>query len=309
MKNIDINIGIFEGSNKTYIRIENDQGQLIDNGTSELINLHLSINHAWEMITLGIEKALASTSINLHNEGYNFHVGLGIKYTEMDEAVKKLIQKSKNEKLFKTFTIGSDCYALTLVQKPNHAVIIVDEGIVGNAITKNDFFKVGGWGFPFADKGSILWLGSEAYRYTLQWIEGSLDNPSPLLKAIYSHFNNDTTLLIDWAMKDFLNKKQQYRILSDMVLNYYNRKDCIAVDLMEKSAHEVEKIYKTIKKVTGDENIPLSLYGELVNYITPLLSGDVKKNVHIIHEGAVGAIKLLKLSENQTHGQSIWSMK
>ncbi len=297
MKNI--NIGIFEGSNKTYIRVEDEKGKVVGSETSDLINLHLSINHAWEMIIKGVGKALASTSITLSKKGYAFHVGLGLKYTEMDEAVKKLIRKNKTTGVFDTFIIKSDCYALAMTKKPNHAIIIVDEGIVSNAVTKTDVYKVGGWGFPFADKGGLLWLGSEVYRYTLQWLDGSLKKPTPLLKAIYNHFNNDTSLLIDWAMNDFLSKKRQYRVLSDMVLNFYNSNDKIAIDLMKKSAREVEKMYETIKQLTGDENIPLSLYGELVKYIVPLLSSDITKNLNIIYDSAIGAINLLKFPKEQ----------
>lgn len=296
MKNVSI--GVFEGSNKTYARVEDETGQLIGTKEFDPINLHLSVNHAWETIVKGIDDALAVASLNLSKREYNFHVGLGMKYTEMDEAVRKLVQKNNNEGLFKTFVIESDCYTLAITRKPNHAVIVVDEGIVGNAITKTDVFKVGGWGFPFADKGSILWLGSEAYRYTLQWIDGSLDKPSSLLKAIYSHFNNDITLLVDWAMKDFINKSHRYRVLSDMVLNFYKLNDDIAIELVKKSACEVEKMYATIKKLTGDKNIPLSLYGEMVEYIMPLLSVAIGKNVHVINDGAVGAINLLKTLKN-----------
>lgn len=277
-----INIGVFEGSNKTYIRIENDRGQLIGDETSDLINLHISVNHAWRMIIKGIKKALAPTSIKLDKKDCIFYVGLALKYTEMSESVKKLIKKNKDEGLFKTFVVRSDCYALALVHKPNHAVIVIDEGIVGNAIVKTGIIKVGGWGFPFADEGSILWLGSEAYRRTLRWLDGSLDKPSPLLKAIYKHFNNDTNQLINWAMTDFLNKKHQYRLISDMVLNFYNRGDEMAVNLIKQSALEVEKIYSTIQKVAKSKKIPLSLYGELARLIIPLLSPDVSKNLQVV---------------------------
>lgn len=296
MKNIYI--GIFETPTKTYIKVEDDKERILGKETIGPINLYLSAGRAWEMIVKGIEQALQSSSVTLNKKDCAFHVGLGLRYTQMDNAVRELIQKNKECGLFKSFVIRSDCYVLAVSQKPNHAVIIVDEGIVGNAITKTDEFKVGGWGFPLMDKGSILWLGAEAYRYTLQWIEGSIDKPTLLLKAIYKHFNNDTATMVAWAMNDFLNQTYQYRLLSDMVLNFYNLRDEIAIDLVTKSAHEVEKIYETIKKLTNTSNIPLSLYGELVKYVTPLLSQSISKNMHIIYDGTIGAIKLIHLAKH-----------
>lgn len=165
---------------------------------------------------------------------------------------------------------------------------------MGNAFTKTDRFKIGGWGFPFTDKGSILWLGSEAYRYTLQWIDGSLTKPTTLLKSIYNHFDNNTTTLLNWAANDLLNEQNQYRILSNMVLEFYNRGDETAIDLIKKSAHEIEKIYETMVKLTEDKNIALSLYGELIKYAAHYLPTNMLQKAHIISDGSIKAIELAK---------------
>jgi hypothetical protein len=58
--------------------------------------------------------------------------------------------------------------------------------------------KAGGWGFPNGDEGSGAWLGLEAVRLTLHWVDGR-DEPSPVLVSVYAHFDNDLMRLVIWA--------------------------------------------------------------------------------------------------------------
>ena len=61
----------------------------------------------------------------------------------------------------------------------NGAVIAIGTGVVAYQIEGDKECKVGGWGFPQGDEGSGAWLGLEAVRLTLHWLDGR-GEPSPL---------------------------------------------------------------------------------------------------------------------------------
>jgi glucosamine kinase len=50
-------------------------------------------------------------------------------------------------------------------------LIAIGTGTVGYQIEGDKECKVGGWGFPHGDEGSGAWLGMEAVRMTLHWLD------------------------------------------------------------------------------------------------------------------------------------------
>lgn len=172
----NILIGIYGTGTKTIARIETQRGSLIGEGISGTANFYLSVKQAWDAIYDSINQALSSTEITLYSKKYNFHIGLGIKNTELPEAAHEFL---KMENPFDTLLLESDAYVACLGAHngKDGAVIIIDEGVVGYVLQSNQCIKVGGWGFPHADTGSTAWLGLEAIRTTLQW-QGSVSRCS-----------------------------------------------------------------------------------------------------------------------------------
>lgn len=154
--------GIYGTAHKTTAIIEDINGNIIGKGTSGVANIHFSVKHAWDSIMQATQKALG----NLNPNEIELYAGIGIKNTELVESCQKLIALNT---LFKKIKLTSDAYILCKgSNKKNTAIIIADEGLVGNVILDNQLIKVGGWGFPHADTGSIPWIGLEAIHLTLQ---------------------------------------------------------------------------------------------------------------------------------------------
>ena len=57
-------------------------------------------------------------------------------------------------------------------RRPRWRVDCHRHGTVAFQIEGDKEYKVGGWGFPHGDEGSGAWLGLEAVRLTLHWLDG-----------------------------------------------------------------------------------------------------------------------------------------
>jgi glucosamine kinase len=288
----NIYIGAYGTSDKTVIKIEHEDGSTIGYAEVEEANLYLSTKHSWDAVLRGINHALQHSDVKVDNPNYHFHIGLGLKYTELIEA-GLTFQKAKPN-FIQTLKLESDGYVLCLgAHKENGAVIVLDEGTVGNAVNHKQHLKLGGWGFPHADQGSYPWIGMEAVRLTLQWIDGHIE-PSPLLKAIYSHFTDDTYKLVQWAMQSRANP-DEYLIICEIVINHLQLNDPYAIRLLQKSAEEANKIYKKLVELTGCASLPFCLFGYLAPYAEKYMASDVLKNItYADTNGIHGALKLIR---------------
>lgn len=288
----EVYIGIYSSSRNTIARAEDMMGNVIGFGSiPDTININISIKHSWEIIKHVIAESLRDSGIDCNNFASNIHVSLGIKNTELVEACLTL-KKQNNQ--FKTFIIAADGYVLLRgSHAKDGAIIILDDGVVGNAIMSNKLIKIGGWGFPHADKGSIPWIGLEAIRLTIQWLDGFIEE-SFLLKEIYRHFNNDIAELVKWAMCSRTSPKE-YHFICDIVLNSLYKEDKYALSLISSTASEASKLYRKLLDKSGCTLLPCCLHGELVPYVKHFLEGPLVENlVNPLGDGARGAISLLK---------------
>jgi glucosamine kinase len=288
----NIYIGVYGTSDKTVLKIEHEDGRAIGYAEVEEANLYLSTKHSWDAIIRGIHHALRDSEIKTDDPNYNFHIGLGLKYTELVEA-GLIFQKAKPDFL-KNLRLESDGYVLCLgAHKSNGAIIVLDEGTVGNAIKNNELIKLGGWGFPHADQGSYPWVGMEAVRLTLQWIDGHIES-SPLLEAIHNHFNNDTYKLVQWAMQSRA-YPDEYLIICEIVINHLRSNDVYAVKLIQRTAEEANKIYRKLVELCGDPKLPFCLFGYLAPYAEKYMASDVLKNITYPNTNGIhGALKLIR---------------
>lgn len=284
-----IYIGIYGTAHDTQARAEDDNGNLIGSGRTDVANIHFSIKHAWENIVNAAKQSIEP--IDLNKEKHNVYAGISIKNTELVEACQDLLDLNK---FFDKTELSSDAYALCLgVNHKTTAVIIADEGLVGNVVINKKIIKIGGWGFPHADIGSVPWIGLEALHLTLQWIDGYIEK-SPLLEAIYQHFNNDTANLVKWAMESRA-KPQNYENIAKIVFDYVEANDHNALKLIQKSADEIEKIYIQLCKKSNNSNLPLVLFGPLKKILLPFLSNEITKNIiEPSGNGLDGALKLIR---------------
>ena len=77
-------------------------------------------------------------------------------------------------------------------------IIVAGTGTVGWSIVNGQTYRVGGWGLPLSDEGSGAWLGGEALRRVLWAWDGRI-SWTPLLRALFAHFDNDPHAIVDWS--------------------------------------------------------------------------------------------------------------
>lgn len=286
----EIVIAAYGNARETTAVAKKSTGELIGTGKGEAVNIHLSVKQSLDVINQVATKALGE-NLSLDNPGYKFNLVIAIKYTEL---VESCIQLTKMAVLYNSVTIKSDGQALCLgAHNSDGCVIVADEGLVGNSSVKNQSIQIGGWGFPHADSGSLPWIGLEAIRMTLQWIDGCLEE-TPLLKAIYNKFECKTDRLITWALESRVSTKG-YMEICHLVLYYCEKNDPASIKLLKNSAKEVEIVYNKLLMKNGVNSLPCALVGELSQHIQPFLSEKMKTEI-VVREftGVDGVLKIAK---------------
>ena len=82
-------IGVDGGATKTHVRVENQAGELLGQGTGGPANIRLSIDKSWESIYSALEQALKPKQIHLEDKKYQFHIGMGLAGCEVKEMVEQ----------------------------------------------------------------------------------------------------------------------------------------------------------------------------------------------------------------------------
>jgi glucosamine kinase len=285
-------VGIYSSACETIARAEDEHGNLIGKSSlQDTINIHISIKHSWDIIKNVVSKALRDAHIQIDDPNVEINVGMGIKNTELVEAC---IELKKLNNIFKTFIIDADGSVLLRGSHKNDgAVIILDYGVVGNALTSNKLIKIGGWGFPHADKGSIPWIGLEAMQLTIQWLDGFIAE-TPVLTEIYRYFDNDMSKLVKWAMYSRTDPKE-YNFICDIVLDCLAKQDPYSLTLINSTALEANKLYEKLLEKSGTSSMPCSLYGQLVPHVSKFISGSLAINITTpFGDGTDGAIALVR---------------
>ena len=285
-------IGVDGGGTKTKLIITNGKGKILSHTITGPSNITRSIDQAWKSITKGIEYLIKDYNIDIKNA--EFKLGLGVAGAEYNE-VKSDFLKIKNDYIpyINNITLESDAHAACLgihKGKPG-AIIIVGTGTQGYQI-EQDFSttKIACWGSPVDDQGGGAWIGLEAIRHTFKCIDGR-KNPGLMSGLIFSKFNNTLDDFVIWANKA---STSEYASLTKEVIQAATHKDPAAINLLERSAKEIELIIKTLKnKQKSKTPYPLSIIGGMTQFIAPYLNKDItsrvieRKNPHDICEGAI----------------------
>ena len=194
----NIYIGIDGGGSKSKVYIEDAEHNSIGTAMSGPANIRLSVDTAWNSIYSSITDALANTGISLDNKNYDFHIGLGLAGVEVPSDRENFLARPHP---FASLRLESDAYAACLGAHNNKdgAIIIIGTGVNGFQVQNGQTAQVSGWGFPHDDIGGGAWLGLRATQLVLQWLDGRIDTPTPLLEAIYGYFNNRQVEIVSWA--------------------------------------------------------------------------------------------------------------
>ncbi|HEY0791612.1 MAG TPA: BadF/BadG/BcrA/BcrD ATPase family protein [Chthoniobacterales bacterium] len=262
----DLYIGIDGGATKTLVRVENAQHEVLGEGHGGPANIRLSVEGSWRSIHEALQQAMAQAGLRLDAEGYRFHCGAGLAGTEVAAACDQFVNSRHP---FARLVLKSDGYTSCLGAHAGRdgALIAIGTGTVAYQIEGSRECKVGGWGFPHGDEGSGAWLGLEAVRLTLQWLDGR-SGPSPLLETVHAHFGSDLVRLVVWANQA---NATQFAQIAPLVIEHVKRRTPLALTLIQQAAHEIDRLGAAMAAQSLDQALPCSLLGGLAPFIEPWL--------------------------------------
>lgn len=261
----DIFIGVDGGATKTLVRVESAAGALLGEGRGGPANIRLSVEDSWRSIRHALAQALAQAGLRLDDERYLFHCGAGLAGTEVSSARERFFNTPHP---FTRLLLKSDAYTSCLGAHDgaDGAVIAIGTGTVAYQIEAGREHQVSGWGFPHGDEGSGAWLGLEAVRLTLHWRDGR-QPASPLLAAVFAHFDNDLSRLVAWANQA---AATQFAQLAPLVIAQVEQGTPLAVALIRRGAAEIDRISAALEAAAG-RPLPCCLQGGMAPFLEPWL--------------------------------------
>ena len=269
----DIFIGVDGGATKCKVRVENSAGYVLGQAVEGPANIRLSVDKSWESIYHALDEALKPAKIQLADQNYHFHMGLGLAGCEVTDAVDEFLSRSHS---FASIQLTSDAHVACLGahKGQNGAIIIVGTGAIGYEIQAGKGTRVGGWGFPHDDEGSGAWLGLEAVRLTFQWLDQRTEK-SLLVEDVFAFFNNDLEHFAAWANRA---NSSEFARLAPLVINHSQQEEVAALRLMKKAAHAIDRIGTALIKGQRqrDALLPCSLFGGIAPFIEPWLSEELR---------------------------------
>jgi glucosamine kinase len=288
----DIFIGVDGGGTKSKVRIEDSTGRLLAQAVSGPSNIRLSVDAAWHAIHQACEEALKIAGISHADKQYQFHAGMGLAGCEVKEIFTDFINRPHS---FTTLKVTSDAHTACIGAHgaKDGAIIVVGTGVIGYQIQQGHTMRASGWGFPHDDEGGGAWLGLEAARYTFQWLDHRIEK-NPLVEDIFAFFNRDIEYFIQWANRA---NSTEFARLAPLVINHSQQEEALAIRLMKKAAHAIDRIHVALEKVRGnrDESLPCSLFGGIAPFIEPWLGDDLRASlVPRKADANVGAILMVK---------------
>ena len=297
----DIFIGIDGGATKTIARVEDAHGEFLGQGQGGPANIRLSVEGSWQSIHDALREALVKPGLRLDDGRHRFYCGAGLAGTEVPSACDQFVNTPHP---FARLILKSDGYTSCLGAHGggDGATIAIGTGTVGYQIEADKEYKVGGWGFPHGDEGSGACLGLEAVRLTLHWLDGR-GEPSPLLEAVYAHFDRDLIRLVVWANQA---NATQFAQIAPIVIEQVKRQTPLAETLIKQAAGEIDRLAAALAAQSIDKTSPCSLLGGLAQFIEPWLGESLQARLVPCKLDAVhGAVLMIrKALQNQPMRES-----
>jgi len=292
VKKRDIFVGVDGGGTKSKLVMRDNEGNLLGQGSGGAANIRTSVETSIRSILHAFDQALNEAGLTKNDPNLRFHFGLGLAGTEVKDHCIEFLAKFPE---YETISLESDAYAACLGAHGNKdgAILIVGTGVIAYRIVGNNVKRIAGWGFPHDDIGGGAWLGLQATRCTLHWKDGRKEF-SPLLEAVFKHFDNDFPRFIAWANQA---NATEYATLAPIVIRYLDQHDPWAIHIIEKAGRAISEVARTI--LQGHAKLPLCLFGGLAPFLKPYIAEDIQQ--HIVdrqHDAPEGALMMIKNALN-----------
>jgi glucosamine kinase len=279
-------IGVDGGGTKSLVRIEDEAGCLLGREVSGPANVRISVDQSWQSILSGLNKILP----DYHR--YTIHAGMGLAGCEVQQAYQTFINYSHP---FATLVVSSDSHVACLGAHAGNdgAIIIAGTGVVGYQSENDQIAKVSGWGFPHDDEGSGAWIGLEAMRLTLKWLDGRAAE-TDLAKVVYAHFHEHKENLLKWANSA---NATAFAELAPLVVQQSQAGDVAAIAILKRAALAIDAVAATLLAKQSDQHreLPCSLVGSIAPYLEPYLQATLRSRLRpSLTTPDVGAIMLVR---------------
>jgi glucosamine kinase len=248
------------------------------------------VEGSWQSINDALKEALAPSGLRVDDGQHRFYCGAGLAGTEVTSACDQFLNTPHP---FARLILKSDGYTSCLGAHGGRdgALIAIGTGTVAFQIEGDKESRAGGWGFPHGDEGSGAWLGLEAVRLTLHWLDGRGER-SPLLESVYAHFDKDLMRLVIWANQA---NATQFAQIAPLVIEHVKRQTPLAVTLIQQAAREIDRLGAALAAQSENKSLPCSLLGGLAQFIEPWLGDSLRSRlVPCEADSVTGALLMIR---------------
>jgi glucosamine kinase len=171
-----------------------------------------------------------------------------------------------------------------------------------NAEGKN--MQVGGWGYLLGDEGSGYWLGWQSLQRMVQAADGRAEAPSYRKRILQELALAREKELITWLYAAPVPRTREIAALAPFVLQAAETGDAFALELVERAAHELEAMVRTVQKHLGLTVPPVAFAGSLLTNLNPLSDRlckllDLSMLPEAKYTPVIGAALLAKLTSTE----------
>lgn len=262
-------IGVDGGATKCIVRVEDETGFLLGQEISGPASIRLSVSKAWQSIYSALDKILQAHDLSLASQDNVFHAGMGIAGCELTTSYQAFL---KYPHPFQTLAVTSDAHIACLGAHAgaDGGIIIAGTGVVGYQLCKGKTNKVGGWGFPCDDKGGGAWIGLQAIKTTLEWLDRR-GHVSKLAEDTFSYFNHDQNRLVDWANQA---SSTLFAELVPLVVKNAEQGDKVAMTILQRAATAIDQVSAALTLYQREQQVtlPCAFVGGISSFLRPRLS-------------------------------------
>jgi len=267
-----IGLGVDAGASSTRWLLLDNSGKELGRGKTEPITGHIFTPED-RTTNLGRLEALLEAALKIARpDGFaagitGFHKG-----TEVETVFAELITGKLGLEVSRLDLDNDMHVAYASAFDPGEGVLIyAGTGSVGYHETANgEVVRAGGYGYLIDDAGAGYWIGHEAIKQTMRWVD-ELGHPAdyPLAKAVYDLLGSD-----DWD--DILEAiygcgRSKVASLTAAVAKAANEGDRAAIRILQGAGKELARLAGAIIGRLEGDSLPVAFTGGITQ-LGPLLT-------------------------------------
>lgn len=275
-------IGIDGGGTGCRARLRGADGALLGEGQGGPGNIRLGLDQVWGNLNAAIDGALAAAGLG-RDIFARTSIGLGLAGIVDEASAAATIAAGPS---FARASAVSDAHIACLgaFAGGDGAILIAGTGSAAYALIDGKGIAMFGWGFEVDDKGSAASLGRSAITAALDGHDG-LGPDTDFTRAVRRALGDAPGAMVDWITAA---RPRDYGSIAPMVMTFAQSGDAVAVELIRRSAAEVEAMMTRLCELGADR---ICLVGGMAEHLEPWLSpwahGVLAPRAHDAADGAI----------------------